>query len=198
MAGRERQLVALDDVRVLVCLDADAMAGAVDELLAVSGSRDDRASGRVDVLTGRAHGGRLHRRGLCCEQHVVGVTDLGRRLADGHATSDVAAVAVERSAEVAEHDLVAANDPRARVVVRARRVLTRGDDREVHLVMAFGQQPSRYLGRHLGFGAPDEGDVAGLQRGRHAVGCRAGPSQRLDLRGVLLRAKGASDLDRSA
>ena len=77
MAGREQQVVAFDDVRVLVRLDADAVAGAVDELLAVSGSGDDRPGRGVDVFAGRADGRRLDRRGLGREEHVVRVTDLG-------------------------------------------------------------------------------------------------------------------------
>ena len=39
VAGLERRAVARDDVGVFVLLDADAVAGAVDELLAPAGRR---------------------------------------------------------------------------------------------------------------------------------------------------------------
>ena len=81
MAGRETQLVALDDVRILVGFDADAVARAVDELSAVAGARDDRPGRGVDVLARRAHDRGLHRRSLCFEEHGVRVADLGRRRA---------------------------------------------------------------------------------------------------------------------
>ena len=55
---RERAVVALDDVRVLVLLHADAVTGAVHEVLAVAGVGDDLAGGAVDVLAGRADRGR--------------------------------------------------------------------------------------------------------------------------------------------
>ena len=68
-----------DDVGVLVLLDADAVAGAVDEPLAVAGVGDDVAGGGVDrprtavPTTAAAHRGRL---GLV--QHGVDLGELGR------------------------------------------------------------------------------------------------------------------------
>ena len=43
MTGRDRKVVALDHVGVLVLLHADAVARAVDEVLAVAGVGDDGA-----------------------------------------------------------------------------------------------------------------------------------------------------------
>ena len=54
MAGFECQRVALDDVGILVLLHADAVAGAVDEVLAVARLVDDRTGRPVDILTRRA------------------------------------------------------------------------------------------------------------------------------------------------
>ena len=79
MPGGERPLVALDDVRVLVLLHADAVAGAVDEVLAVPGVGDDPPADPVDVLARRADGGRGHAGLLGLVQHGVGLGDLGRR-----------------------------------------------------------------------------------------------------------------------
>src|SRR4030095_6101183 len=51
-----------DQVRVLVLLQADAVAGAVDELLAVAGLDDRVAAGGVDRGGGGGRGGRAPRR----------------------------------------------------------------------------------------------------------------------------------------
>ena len=50
MPGSSELGVAGDDVRLLVRLQADAVAGAVDEVLAVAGGGDDVAGGGVDRL----------------------------------------------------------------------------------------------------------------------------------------------------
>src|SRR5436309_15397409 len=47
--------VARHQVRILVLLQADAVAGAVHEELAVAGAVDDRPGGGVDVLAGDPH-----------------------------------------------------------------------------------------------------------------------------------------------
>ena len=53
-ARHQRLLLALDHVRRLVGGDADAVAGPVDELLAVPGLGDQPARGPVDLLAGDA------------------------------------------------------------------------------------------------------------------------------------------------
>ena len=68
--------VAGDDVRVLVLLDADAVAGAVDELLAPAGLGDDPPGRGVDLLARRADDRRGHRGLLGVEQHGVGLGHL--------------------------------------------------------------------------------------------------------------------------
>ena len=96
-----------------------------------------------------------------------------------------AVVAEHRAAEVAQHDLALADHAVAGLVVGAGGVGAGGDDGEVHPVVALGAQPAAELGRHLGLGAPDQLDVAGLELGGDPVGGGAGPAQRLDLGGVL-------------
>ncbi len=49
-AGRKRRVVAVDDPRLLVLLEADPMTGAMDEQLAVPGGGDDVASRGIDLL----------------------------------------------------------------------------------------------------------------------------------------------------
>ena len=56
--GLDLQVVALDDVGVLVALEADAVPGAVDEELAIAGRVDDRPGRPVDVLSGDARSNR--------------------------------------------------------------------------------------------------------------------------------------------
>ena len=63
----------------------------------------------------------------------------------------------------------------AGLVVGAGRVLAGGDDGEVHPVVALGQDAAADVGRHLGLGAPDQRDLAGLQLGRDPVGGRRRP-----------------------
>ena len=116
-------------------------------------------------------------------QHGVELGELGRRLAGVDAAGDVGAVAgavvgEHRAAEVAQHDLAGADDPVARLVVRAGRVRPGGDDGEVHPVVALGEQPAAEVGRHLGLGAPDQRRsrrpaAAAATRSAAAAGARA-------------------------
>ena len=87
--------VAGDDVGVLVLLDADAVAGAVDERIARSRPSAMIVAGRgVDRprtacrRSPAATAGRLR-----LVQHGVDLGELGRRLAGAHAAGDVGAVA---------------------------------------------------------------------------------------------------------
>ena len=73
----------------------------------------------------------------------------------------------------------------ARVVVRARRVRARGDDGEVHLVVALGQEPAEISADTSASVRPTSAISPACSCGRHAVGGRAGRAQRLDLGGVL-------------
>ena len=162
VTGFERQAVAADHVRVLVSVHADAVTGAVDEVLAVSGGVDHVTCGTVDLLARCADRGGAHTGGLGLLQHRVRLGDVSGHGSEVDAPRDVAAVAVHRSTEVAQHDLAASDDPRSRVVVRTGRVLTGGHDGEVHDVVALGQQTRRDVGRNLRLGASDQSDVAGV------------------------------------
>ena len=55
--GSSGSVLPDDDVGVLVLLHADAVARAMDELLAEAGRGDDVAGGAVDVLARRADDG---------------------------------------------------------------------------------------------------------------------------------------------
>ena len=90
-----------------------------------------------------------------------------------------------RATEVAQHDLVDADHPRTRVVVRARRVLTGGDDGEVDLLVPLLDDAPAEVCRHLGLGAPDERDLPALQFARDLVDGGPSRAQRLDLGRVL-------------
>ena len=191
--------VADDDVGVLVLLDADAVAGAVDEPLAVPGVGDDVAGGGVDGLRRGADPAGRHRGGLGLVEHRVDLGHLGGRLTGDDAAGDVGAVAgaafgEHGAAEVAQHDLAGGDDPRARLVVGAGRVLAGRHDGEVHPLVALGQDAAAEVGRHLGLGAPDERDAAGLELGGDAVDGGGRPAQGLHLVGVLDLAERADDL----
>ena len=145
MARFDRQVVALDHVRVLVGLHADAVAGAVDEPLPEAGVGDDLARGPVDVLARRTHHPGGHTGGLRRVEHGVRLGHLGGWFAERDAAGDVAAVAVLGATEVAQHELAGADHPIRRVVVRRGRVLPRGDDGEVDDVVPLGEQPSALI-----------------------------------------------------
>ena len=81
-------------------------------------------------------------------------------------------------------------------MVRARRVRTDGDDGEVDAVVALGQQPSPDVCGHLGLGAADQRDLAGLQlRGDH-VRRRAAARNAATSAASFTHAEGAHDLAR--
>ncbi len=154
--GHQLEWVSRDDVGILVLLEPDAVAGAVDEELAVTSVGDDLPGRVVDVLARGPHGRRGDSGSLSRPEDRVRFGDLGARLAGEHATGDVAAVAVHRAAEVAEHDLSLLDGPVGSVVVRARRVLAGGDDREVHPLVALGDESGSDVLRDLRLGAPHE------------------------------------------
>ena len=190
MAGDQLQVVADDDVGVFVGLDADAVAGAVHEELAVAGVVDHPAGGGVDVLAGRADRRRGDPGRLGGLEHVVQLGERRRGLAQVHAAGDVGAVAdavvaVHRAADVEQHALPLADDPVAGLVVRAGGIGPGGHDREVDLAVALVEDPLSDLGGHLGLGPPGQRHPAGLDVGEDPVDGGSGAAQGLDLGGVL-------------
>ncbi len=141
---------------------------------------------------------RRHARLLRLAEDGVGLGDVRRYVAGEHAASRVAAVAVHRAAEVAQHDLAVGDHPVAGVVVRAGCVLAGGDDGEVHLVVPLGDEAGRDVGRHLGLGAADERDLTAVELVGDAIGGRTGGPQRSDLGRVLDHSQRADDVDRPA
>ena len=131
MPGPERDVVARDDVRVLVALEADPVPGPVEERLAVALGLDRLAGRGVDRAAGDARRDGLHRGRLGVVQHPEQVPEalvraLGR-VAAGHPQGprDVRAVAAEDPADVEDDRLAGLDDPVGRLVVRRRRVRAR-------------------------------------------------------------------------
>ena len=140
--GHERRRVPGHHVGVLVLLDPDAVADAVDEAVAVAGGRDRRRArrGRPPRRPCRRRRRRRRRPGRG-SQHLVELGELALGLAGDDRAGDVRAVAdavaeAERAAEVADDDLARADAARAGLVVRAGRVGPAPDDGEVHPVVA--------------------------------------------------------------
>ena len=153
----------------------------------------------VDVLAGGAHGRGGHGGALGGLEGGVGLGDLRRRSPDRHAAGDVGAVPGARrrgprAPEVAQHHLAPFDHRRSRVVVGAGGVRARGDDGEVDPGVALGEQTAPDVGRHLGLGPTDQGDVAGLELGRDAVGGRGRVGQGGDLLRVLPGPERSDDL----
>ena len=63
--GTSRVGVAGDDVRIFVGFDADAVTGAVDEVVAVAVLGDDAPADGVDFFARRTHDRRVDRCRLC-------------------------------------------------------------------------------------------------------------------------------------
>ena len=78
MPGSSTVSVARDDVGLLVRLEADSMAGAVDEQVAVAGVAQDRPAHLVDGLGGHARARVDTLRLLSLDQHGVCLEVLGR------------------------------------------------------------------------------------------------------------------------
>ena len=110
--GSKRLGVAPDDVGVLVLLQADAVAGAVDEVLAVAGVGDDVAGHAVDPSS---HGVPTDAAATAAAwascRTAYSATNSSGRVAGEHGAGDVRAVAVHRAAEVADHRLAGTDDP---------------------------------------------------------------------------------------
>src|SRR5688500_17013238 len=113
---------------MLVTVEADAMPGAVDEALAVSGFVDHAARRGVDRCRGRPRARRRIPRLLRTPHNVMDpthlVVDVGT---DVDAARDVGAVPLARSAEV-EHDRVAGRDTANTRLVMGRRTVRAGRD----------------------------------------------------------------------
>ena len=174
MARRERLAVATDQVGVLVLLQPDAVAGAVDEVRTVAAVVDEASGDGVDVLARRAHRGGVDRGGLRGLEHGVEIAVLRRWRSGEHRARDVGAVAVEGAAEVAHDRLTRGDDAPAGAVVRAGRVGPAPHDGEVHALMTLGHEPAPDVARHIGLGTTDERDVARNELRGDAIGGRGG------------------------
>lgn len=131
--GHEGLFLALDHVRRLVRGDADSVAGAVDEVGAVSGVVDDRAGGAVDLLAGDSRAYRAETGLLGLADEVVDALFVVAGFADVDRARGVGAVAVLEAAEVEDDHVAPLDDAVADLVVRVGSVGARGDDREVDL-----------------------------------------------------------------
>ena len=165
-AGLDQVRLALDHVRRLVGGQADPVADAVDEVLAVAGVGDHLARGAVDLLAGDARADRLEAGLLGAADDLVHLALLVGRLADVHGAGRVGAVAVLDAAEV-QHDHVAVLDhPLADLVVRVGAVGARADDGEVDLRVAVLAQQRGEVGGDLGLGPTGELHLARSPRTR--------------------------------
>ena len=194
--GSEGSGVPRHDVRILVRLGADAVTGAMHEVLAVPRVGDHRPRRRVDGFTRGADGGRAHAALLGFHEHRVRVPHLGGRFSHTEHAGDVGAVAVHRAAEVAQHDIAGCDHAVGRIVVRARRVGPGGDDGEVGALVTGVEHALDEL--------PVDVDLAPAREalGAHGFGDRVDRdrrgTQRVDLGRVLDDAQRSGDVDRTA
>ena len=197
MPGSQGQVVAGDQVRILVPLEPDPVPGPMEEGLAVALGVDPGARGGVDGRTGdpgsSGAGGRLLGAVEDREQVAESLVRALVRVAAGHPQrpGDVRAVAAQRAADV-EHDrLTRLDDALGGLVVRRCRVRAGAHDREVRLLVAFGDESLADLPGHVGLRPSDQPPARDLAD--HAVGGLRGQAQERDLVGVLDHAQLAQD-----
>ena len=183
MSRHEAGGVPRDEVRVLVLLDAYAVPDPVDEGVAVAGFGDRVPRGSVDGLASGANYGRIDSNRLRLLEHRIQGRKLRIGLPRHDRPGDVGAVPhrvvqAKRAAEVANDRLATTDDPRPGLVVRAGGVRPTADDGEIHLVVALGNEAFREVPRDRCLSPADEGDLAGQQRRRYAIGRCAGRLQR--------------------
>jgi len=110
-------------------LEADAVAEAMAEILAVTGVRDHRAGLRIDGDTAEPGGHRAQPLDLRRQHQLVDLARLRGRLTDGEGPRAVGAVAVADRADVDGHERAADDRRVARLRVRQRGARAAGDDR---------------------------------------------------------------------
>ena len=125
-------------------------------------------------------------------EHAVQAQELRVRAAalgagDPDRARDVGPVAAQRPADVDDDRLAAGDDALARVVVRRRAVGSRGDDRELGVLVALGDEALADLAGDIRLGPPDERAVR--DRGHDPVGGLGGRPQQGDLVRVLAHAQ---------
>jgi hypothetical protein len=178
-----------------VDLQADPVAEAVAEVLAVPGRRDDLARCGVDraALRPRTHRGQP--RLLGAQHESVGLREGVRQVPHGRpGARAVRVVAVQARADVERHQRVGRDLDRCRLGVRQRAALGRGHDRGK--ARAVGAQPPHLLLEREGDGALRAAGQALLaQDPVDLVGQRRGGADALDLLGLL---DGAQALDQPA
>src|SRR6266511_4231875 len=184
-ARLQRLPVAGHDIGVLMLVQADAVAGPVDEVLAVARGGDHVAAGGVDRLGGDAGPDRGAAGELGGVQHRVRLLEAGRRFADDQRAGGVGAIAVQPAADVDHHRVARLDDSPGGDVVGAGGVRAGADDREARLVVAAADGRLDLAGQlQLGPAGPAQPVEAvddPVEGGRH-------PGERLDLLGVLAHA----------
>ena len=156
VARHQRLGVGGDDVRLLVGLHADAVAGPMQERLAVAGIGDDVARDGVDLGRRDAGAHRIARRGLRLAQDREETSEVGRRLADERRPRRVAGVSGLRPADVEDDRIPGTDRAGPGLVVRAGRVGSGGNDGEARVVVPLADEQLADVAADLGLGATGE------------------------------------------
>ncbi len=117
MAGGNRQRVAFHHVWIFVRLHTDAVAGAVNEVLAEASVGDHAPRRSIHLLATGADNAGCDACGLRCVQHCVCLGHLRLRFAQRYTAGYVAAIASHGAAKVAQHKVAINNHPVASVMV---------------------------------------------------------------------------------
>ena len=176
-------------------LQANTVAGAVDERVTPTGVDDDVPRGAVHcrALCAHRHGG--HAGPLRFEHRVPHPPSLRTRFADTHRPSHVRAVPVDDAAEVDHHQLPGLDMTIARAGVRLGTIWTGGHDRvEAHRAGTTFTHRELEPQREVPFGRPVR--ERRQQLTERIVGNAAGGSDPLHLAGLLHHAQPVDERSR--
>ena len=184
MPGFERQVVAGDDVGLLVHREPDAVTRAVHERIGKPLVCQHVAGHGVHLLCGHAGPHRFDRGLLGALQHRVPPRHLGIGLTDAVGAGGVGVVAgFVRASDVDDDDVAGPQFAVRTLVVRVRAVRARPDDDERDLRMPFCDNGFGDISGDVGFGAARHKELRHARM--HPVDRRTGLAQCVDLGGVL-------------
>ena len=173
-------------------VSADAVADAVDEVLAVAGVGDHLRAARSISWQATPGPDGLEAGLLGCADDLVDLALLVGRLADVDRAGRVRAVAVLEAAEV-EHDHVAVLDrPLAGLVVRVGAVRARADDGEVDLRVAVLAQQLGEIGGDLGLACGRRSGPRGSPRSVASAAAPAAASRSSSSASLIARSMGSA------
>ncbi len=146
MTGCDGKGIATHHVGLFVRFHPDAVTGSMNEIVAPACINQHCTRRCIHRLAACADDSRHHTSFLRATQIAPCASNVCRWLTNMDATSDVAAIAAHRAAEIAQHDVAMRDDSLTWMVVRACCVVAGSHDRKVHHIVTLGEEPRRDIG----------------------------------------------------